>query len=89
MVVDLPLVAGIGGMICILIGFFMTQSHRWSQDDITYDIINMIGSSLLVWYGIAGKAWPFVILNTVWALYSLKDVIKDSQQKRPKPLVRP
>lgn len=68
---------GIAGMILILIGFFMVQSHRWSQDSIKYDIVNFIGSTLLVLYGISGNAWPFVILNSVWAIYSLKDVLGD------------
>ncbi len=68
---------GIAGMILVLIGFFMVQSHRWSLDSIRYDIINLIGSVLLVFYSIAGKVWPFVILNGIWAIYSLKDVLGD------------
>ncbi len=68
---------GIAGMILILIGFFMVQSHTWSQDDLIYDTVNFLGSLLLVVYGVAGKAWPFVILNSIWGLYSLKDVITD------------
>ncbi len=68
---------GIAGMILVLIGFFMVQSHRWSLDSIKYDIINLIGSLLLVFYSIAGRVWPFVILNGIWAIYSLKDVMGD------------
>lgn len=68
---------GIAGMILVLIGFFMVQSHRWSLDSIRYDIINLIGSVLLVFYSIAGRVWPFVILNGIWAIYSLKDVLVD------------
>ncbi len=68
---------GIAGMILVLIGFFMVQSHRWSSDSIRYDIINLIGSILLVFYSIAGKVWPFVILNSILAIYSLKDVLGD------------
>lgn len=88
MVVDLALVLGIIGMLFILVGFFMTQTHYWSQDDLIYDVTNLIGSLLLVYYGVVGHAWPFVILNTVWAMYSLKDVILDTVKKR-KPVIRP
>jgi len=76
-------------MTLILFGFFMTQSHHWSQDDLAYDLTNFIGSSLLIWYGFTGKAWPFVILNTIWAIYSLKDVIQDTQKNKQKPRIRP
>jgi hypothetical protein len=68
---------GIAGMLLILIAFFKVQSHRWSQDSMIYDVFNFLGSVLLVIYGIAGEAWPFVILNGIWAIYSLKDVIVD------------
>ena len=68
---------GIGGMILILIAFFMVQAHKWSQDALIYDAVNFLGSTLLVIYGVAGKAWPFVVLNGVWAIYSLKDLIGD------------
>jgi glucose uptake protein GlcU len=81
-VTDLPLTLGIIGMALILLGFFMTQSHKWSQDDLKYDLTNFVGSALLVYYGIIGRAWPFVILNGVWGLYSLKDVFVDMKKGR-------
>ncbi len=77
MQIDPFFAAGLLGMLLILIAFFMVQAHKWSQDGLTYDMINFLGSALLVIYGVAGKAWPFVILNGVWAMYSLKDVILD------------
>lgn len=89
MEINPPLLAGIIGMLLILLGFFMTQSHKWSQDDLRYDLINLIGSCLLIWYGVVGKAWPFVILNSVWALYSLKDVLQDTMKSRAKSQIRP
>ncbi len=77
MVIDFPLVIGTLGMLCVLTAFFMVQTHRWSEDDMIYDVVNFIGGALLVYYSILGKVWPFVILNAVWALYSLKDIIAD------------
>lgn len=46
-----------------------------------FDLINLIGSGLLLIYAVNGEMWPFVILNGVWALYSLKDVLKDIRKK--------
>ncbi len=84
MQIDPFFAAGLLGMLLILIAFFMVQAHKWSQDGLTYDMINFVGSALLVIYGVAGKAWPFVILNGVWAIYSLKDVVKDMIERGKK-----
>lgn len=72
---DLPFLAGIAGMCCILVGFFLVQSHRWSPDRLAYDVLNGVGSALLVWYAWDGSAWPFLVLNAIWMLYSLKDIV--------------
>jgi hypothetical protein len=81
--VELPLLLGIIGMLFVLLGFIMIQTHRWSADDMAFDLANLIGSGLLVVYGLAGHAWPFVILNGVFALYSLKEVVSDLMAKKP------
>ncbi|MBI3331576.1 hypothetical protein HYZ99_01290 [Candidatus Peregrinibacteria bacterium] len=72
---DLFLLLGIVGMSAILIAFLMQQRHKWTGDDLIYDFVNFVGSALLVIYALSGKAWPFVVLNTIWGGYSLKDVI--------------
>ncbi len=68
---------GITGMLMILIAFLLLQRHHISQDDLSYDALNFLGSALLVVYGIAGRVWPFVILNGIFGLYSLIDMITD------------
>ncbi len=75
MLTNIPLLAGIAGMFCILVGFFLVQSHRLSPDSLRYDVLNFIGSAMLVWYAWDGSSWPFLVLNGVWALYSLKDIV--------------
>lgn len=74
---NLPLLLGIVGMALILLAFFMGQIKRWSQDDLIYDLVNLVGSVLLVTYAIPSRSWPFIILNGTWAAVSLKDVITD------------
>ena len=76
---DFYFLLGITGMLCILGGFLLIQTHRVTADSLLYDVLNFAGSGMLVIYGVAGKVWPFVILNGVFALYSLYDVIKDLQ----------
>lgn len=70
---------GIVGMALILLCFFMSQSGRWSISSVRYDGLNFLGSVLLVIYAIPPLSWPFIILNGIWALVSLKDVFLDIQ----------
>lgn len=72
---DTYLLLGIIGMALILLAFLLNQIGTWTQQMIRYDLCNFIGSLLLVLYAYDGKAWPFLILNGVWTLYSLKDVL--------------
>ena len=81
MMIDLPLTFGIVGMVCILFAFLMVQLHYWTQDQMRYDIVNFFGSALLLIYAFEGRVWPFVILNSVWALYSLWDVMGDMRKR--------
>jgi hypothetical protein len=81
---DIFLIIGFVGMALILLAFFMNQVKRWNQDDLVYDLVNFIGSALLVVSAVPARSWPFVILNTVWALVSFKDVITDIQRDMKK-----
>lgn len=71
------LLLGILGMTLILLAFLLEQRGVWRNDDLYYDLANCLGSFLLVTYAIAGRSWPFIVLNAVWGLYSLHDVVLD------------
>lgn len=68
-------------MIFILLAFLMGQTGRWKDDDLVYDLVNFIGSALLVVYAVAGNAVPFIVLNSIWAVYSLYDVVQDMRKQ--------
>jgi hypothetical protein len=72
---DIFFVIGVVGMILILLAFLLNQISVWKQNTLLYDSCNALGGFLLVVYAFDGKAWPFVILNGVWTLYSVKDVL--------------
>ena len=79
---DIYFIIGISGMVLILFAFFMNQTNRWKNSSLSYDLINLIGSVFLIIYAIPPRAWPFIILNGVWAFVSLRDVITDLRKKR-------
>jgi hypothetical protein len=51
-------------------------NHRLSPDDLLYDVMNAVGSLLLVINAIMTGAWPFLVLNTVWGIYAFRDVLR-------------
>ncbi len=72
---DLFLGIGIVGMSLILVGFLLINTHKLTADALWYDVLNCIGSTMLVISAIPARMWPFIILNSVFAMYSLKDII--------------
>jgi len=73
-------IIGFSGMAIILIAFLLNQAKRWSADSISYDIANAVGSTLLVVYAVALKSYPFLILNAIWAVASIKDIFTDLRE---------
>lgn len=82
MELDLWLTIGIIGMVLILWAFLMAQAGKWKNEDLIYDFINFLGSLMLLIYAFAGNAWPFVVLNTIWGGYSLRDVFADLKRNK-------
>ncbi|MFA6424441.1 MAG: hypothetical protein WCV83_03990 [Candidatus Magasanikbacteria bacterium] len=79
---DFITIIGIIGAALILLAFVLEQFKIWSSEMLRYDLVNFLGSIILVYYGILIKGYPFVILNSVWALVSLHDVVEDILRKK-------
>ncbi len=73
---------GSSGACLILIAFILEQTHRWKDTDLKYDAVNLLGSGLLIAYAVLLNSYPFLVLNGVWALVSLRDVIVDIRRKK-------
>ena len=68
---------GFTGMALILLAFFMNQIGRWDNNDLIYDGSNAVGSGLMIVYFLLISSYPFLILNAVWFIVSIRDVFKD------------
>jgi hypothetical protein len=64
----------------ILIAFIMNQLHYWRDTYLIYDVINFVGSLMLVIYSYALGGYPVTILNSVWVIVSLRDIVIDLQR---------
>jgi len=74
------LIIGITGMSFILLGFILDEFFKkWNQDTVQYNVLNIIGSLLLIYYAYTLNSWPFLILNVVWFIvagYKLVRILK-------------
>ncbi len=66
---------GIIGMCFVLTAFLLINAHRLTADSLLYDVLNLVGSTFLVISAWEAHVWSFVILNGVFVLYSLRDIV--------------
>lgn len=78
---DLNTTLGVIGMALILLAFILSQMGEWEDTELRYDLTNLIGSGLMVYYAYTLDSIPFLILNAVWALVSFRDVCYDIKRK--------
>ena len=65
----LNLIIGILGMSFILIAFILNEiNSKYNVNSILNNVLNIIGSSLLIYYALVLTGWPFLVLNIVWFL---------------------
>jgi drug/metabolite transporter (DMT)-like permease len=70
-------ILGIIGLVLILLAFFLLQRNKLSDDDHAYNLLNIVGGIALGVYGVYYKAWFSVILNAVWAVVAVWDLVKN------------
>lgn len=73
---ELITIIGIIGAGMVLFAFIMVQMKKWTPESFYFDLVNFLGSVVLIVYGLLLNSIPFIILNTVWAAFSLRDVIR-------------
>lgn len=81
---DTTTLIGVFGAGLVLIAFILNQFGTLDHDDKLYDGMNLVGSALLVWYAVLLSSWPFLALNTVWLVVSLKDLVLVKPKRRYK-----
>lgn len=73
---DVVLVVGILGSAIVLLAFIGNRLQWWTARDQLYVRLNALGSVILIGYSYWIDSYPFVILNVVWLLFSLKDIFR-------------
>ena len=55
---------------CLLLGFALNLFQKIASGSNTYLLLNLIGSSFLLYNAWMNEAFPFVTVNLVWVVFS-------------------
>lgn len=64
------------GAASLLIAFALNISHKISTDSSLYLILNLLGSILLLYNAYQHEAYPFVVVNLIWSIFSAFKLIQ-------------
>jgi hypothetical protein len=64
------------GSLCVLVPFVLVQLGRMSSTSPWYGWLNLIGSTVLAFEAMIGRDWGFLLLESVWALVSLRSLMR-------------
>lgn len=73
---DIPTIIGIIGAAAILIGFVLNRMRVLETESVSYDGINAFGGLLLIIYALLIGSYPFAVLNVVWFVFAIQNVIR-------------
>ncbi len=78
---DLSLIFGLSGMFLLLIVFMLELFEALDAENPIYIIVNIAGSALMAYYALLIDSLPFLILNCVWCLASVYDIMRISLKR--------
>ena len=66
----------LAGAVLVLGAYAAQQFGRMSTTSVAYALMNFVGSGLLATVAAFEQLWGFVILNSVWALVSVRTLAR-------------
>jgi len=65
----------------LLLGFALNLFQKITANSVSYLLMNLIGSLLLLYNAYINGAFPFVAVNLVWVIFSALKLIQLSSKK--------
>lgn len=69
-------VLSLAGAALVLLGFGGLQMGRMSTSQPFYQVINLIGASMLAASALITQTWGFVVLNVVWSVFAIIKLVE-------------
>lgn len=76
---------GIVGGAFYLIAFIEVSMGNWNGRSYRYEIFNLIGGFLLLYYSLAKNAYTNIVLNIIWivvALYVIRTIVMRHKKRK-------
>lgn len=67
---------GTGGVVLILVAYFLVQTERWSGQSLGYSVVNLIGSLLITVSLIYQFNLSSFIIEVAWISISLYGIVR-------------
>ena len=72
----------VAGALMILAAYAAYQNGRLGREDVSYNLLNILGSGLLTWVAVVDRRWGFILLESVWALLSVPPLLSAWRGRR-------
>lgn len=72
---------GYFGLLLILTAFILNISKKINTDSKLYNLLNLIGGASLAYYSFTLKSIPFIVLQAIWAVFALYNLIRGFARK--------
>ena len=69
-------VVSLVGASLILLAYGLNQRGRLTPDQVSYGLMNLIGSLLLLWVAVVDRQAGFVVVEAAWAAMSLIPLVR-------------
>jgi UPF0716 family protein affecting phage T7 exclusion len=70
------------GAFLVLTAFVGLQLGRLAVDTVVYQLLNLVGASLLTIVGLLSTTWGFVVLNGVWSVVAIAKLWRMATARR-------
>ncbi|MFC1728513.1 hypothetical protein ACFLZ7_03555 [Nanoarchaeota archaeon] len=69
--IEFPDLIGSIGLLLILVPFILYELNKLNNKSLSYNIMNLLGALILIWYSVQLRSTIFTLLNLVWAVFAL------------------